>query len=117
MARHFQYKIEIFFKEIILDGSLGEKKYYAIRIEFQERGSPQVHLFIWIFNAPIIENQAAYIEFNDKIINAQLSDHLNDPELLDIFIKFMPSLELAGNVIRMYAAVHMVDILLRRQLL
>ena len=34
VARHFQYKVEIFFKEIILDGPLGKRKYYAIRIEF-----------------------------------------------------------------------------------
>ena len=34
VARHFQYKVEIFFKEIILDGPLGKRKYCAIRIEF-----------------------------------------------------------------------------------
>ena len=57
VARHFQYKVEVFFKEIILDGPLGKTKYYAIRTEFQERGSPHVHSFIWIFNAPNIEKQ------------------------------------------------------------
>ena len=31
MARHFHYKVEIFFKEIILDGPLGKTKYYVIR--------------------------------------------------------------------------------------
>ena len=39
---------------------LGKTKYYAIRIEFQERGNPHVHSFIRIFNAPNIENEAAY---------------------------------------------------------
>ena len=58
VARHFQYKVEVF-KEITLDGPLGKTKYYAIRIEFQERGSPHVHSFIWICNAPNIENEAA----------------------------------------------------------
>ena len=66
VSRHFQYKIEVFFKEIILDGPLGKTKYYAIRIEFQERGSPHVHSFIWIFNAPNTENETAYIEFIEK---------------------------------------------------
>ena len=37
VARHFQYKIQLFFKELILDGRLGKTKYYALRIEFQER--------------------------------------------------------------------------------
>ena len=36
MVWHFQYKVEVFFKEIILDGPFGKTKYYAILIEFQE---------------------------------------------------------------------------------
>ena len=43
VAKHFQYKVELFFKEIIVDGPLGKTKNYAIHIEFQERGSPHVH--------------------------------------------------------------------------
>ena len=42
MARHFQYKVEVFFKEILLDDPL-EKKNCAIGTEFQEKGSPHVH--------------------------------------------------------------------------
>ena len=34
-------------------------KHYASRTGFQERGSPHVHSFIWIFNAPNIENEVA----------------------------------------------------------
>ena len=84
VGRHFQYKVEVFFKEIILDGPLGKTKYYAIRIEFQERGSPHVHSFIWIFNAPNIQNETAYIEFIEKTINAPLSDHLKEPECFEL---------------------------------
>ena len=86
VGRHFQYKIEVFFQKNILDGSLGKTKYYAIRIKFQERGSLHVHSFIKIFNALNIENGAAYIELIEKTINAQLPDHLNDPELFE-FVK------------------------------
>ena len=38
LARHFQYRVEVFFKEIIVNGLLGKVKYYAIRVEFQVRG-------------------------------------------------------------------------------
>ena len=38
VAKHFQYKVQVFFKEIVLDGPLGKIKYYPLRIEFQERG-------------------------------------------------------------------------------
>ena len=56
MTKHFHYKLEVFFDEIILDALLGKTKYYAIPIEYQDRGSLHVHSFIWIFNAPNIEN-------------------------------------------------------------
>ena len=35
LARHFQYRVEVFFKVIIIDGPLGKVKYHAIRVEFQ----------------------------------------------------------------------------------
>ena len=44
-GRHFQYRVKVFFKEVIIDGALGKTKYYAIRVEFQVRGSPHVHCF------------------------------------------------------------------------
>ena len=97
MARHFQYKVEVFFKEIILDGPLGKTKYYAIRIEFQKKDSPHVHSFIWIFNAPNIEDEAAYIEFIEKTINAQLPDHLSDPELFELVKNYQLTPELCRS--------------------
>ena len=42
--------------EIVFDGPLGKIKYYALRIEFQERGSPHVHAFVWILDAPRISD-------------------------------------------------------------
>ena len=40
LARHFQYKVEVFFEVNIIAGPLGKVKYHAIRVEFQVRGSP-----------------------------------------------------------------------------
>ena len=37
---HFKYLVEIFFKDIVLDGPLGKTKYYALCIEIQERIAP-----------------------------------------------------------------------------
>ena len=83
-ARNFQYKVEVFFKDVTLDGLLGKTKYYAIHIEFQERGSSHVHSFVRILNAPNIEDEAAYISFFKKTINAQLPDPQNDSELFEL---------------------------------
>ena len=74
----------MFFKEIILDGPLGKTKYYALRIEFQERGSLHVHSFIWIVNAANIQDEEAYIQFVENTINAQLPDVYDQPELFHL---------------------------------
>ena len=69
VARHFQYRVEIFFKVIVLDGPLGKTSYYAIHIEFQVRGSPHIHSFIWILNAPKLsrETNDEYVQWVDSI--------------------------------------------------
>ena len=43
LARHFQYKAETFFKEMVHDGPLGKTKYYTLPIEIQKRGSPHIY--------------------------------------------------------------------------
>ena len=58
-------------------------KYYAIRIEFQEKGSTHIHSFILIYDSPNFENEAPFIEFVAKTINAELPGHLIDPELFE----------------------------------
>ena len=76
LARHFQYRVEIFFKVIVLDGPLGKVKYHAIRVEFQVRGSPHVHSFLWIIDAPILtkDNIDEYVWFVDSIVKAFVPD-------------------------------------------
>ena len=93
---------------------------YYIRIEFQERGSPHVHSFIWIFNTPNLQNQAAYIDSIEKTINAQLTDHLNDQELFELVETsqvYVHSRTCWKYTTSMNAASPMFDILLKRQLL
>ena len=38
---HFYFHVQVFFNEVVLE----KAKYYALPIEFQERGSPHVHAF------------------------------------------------------------------------
>ena len=47
VARDFQFRVEVFFKEIILNGSLGSSAYYVIRVEFQVHGSPHGSPFLF----------------------------------------------------------------------
>ena len=46
-----------------------------------KKGSPHVHSFTWIFNAPNIESRFG---FNEKTINPQLPNYLNNPEIFEL---------------------------------
>ena len=65
------------------NGPLGKTKYYAIRVEFQVRGSPHIHSFIWVENAPKLteENIEEYTRWVYNIISVQLPDHDVNPKL------------------------------------
>ena len=85
VARHFQYKEQVFFKEIVLDGPLSKTKYYALRIEFQERGSPHVHAFVWILDAPRISDETEYKSFVKRFVkSAVLPDPESEPGLFEL---------------------------------
>ena len=47
-VKHFQYRVETFFTEILLSPAnpIGKIVYHALRIEFQMRGSPHLHALI-----------------------------------------------------------------------
>ena len=83
VARHFQYRVEVFFKEIAVDGPLGKTKNYAVRVEFQVPGSPHVHCFLWVANAPVLisNNKEEYITLVDQIFHAFVPDRNENPEL------------------------------------
>ena len=83
LARHFQYRVEAFFQEIIVNSSLGTVKYFAIRVEFQCRGSPHIHSFLWVLNAPVLtkDNIDEYIRFVDAVVSAYVPDPNDNHEL------------------------------------
>ena len=90
VAKHFQYRVEGFFKEIVLNGPLGKTKYYAIRVEFQVRGSPHIHSFIWILNAPKLNIvcKEEYIQWVDSIILADMPDPVKEKLLFELVKTF-----------------------------
>ena len=77
LARHFQYRVENFFKYIVMDGSLGKVAHYAIRVEFQGRGSPHIHSLIWVENAPKLssDNITEYSNFVKNSVKCELPEH------------------------------------------
>jgi hypothetical protein len=45
VAKHFQYRVETFFRDVLLTNANPVGK--ILRIEFQMRGSPHLHALIW----------------------------------------------------------------------
>ena len=92
LARHFQHRVEIFFKERLInrDGPLGKIKYYAIWVEFHFRGSPDMHCFLWVLNAPTLEENTIneYVEFLDSLVYEDLPLEDGDPHLYQLVKTF-----------------------------
>ena len=75
-ARHFQYRLDTFFKEFLKSNAhpLGEIVDEAIRIEFQNRGSPHAHCVLWVKNAPKfgIDPDEDVCKFIDEYISCSI---------------------------------------------
>jgi hypothetical protein len=74
-ARHFDYQINEFIKKILLSKTapLGKIADWFYRVEYQQRGSPYIHMLIWLESALIFgeDFDDDVVEFIDKIITCQ----------------------------------------------
>ena len=57
-----------------------------MRVEFQVRGSPHIHSFLWVLDAPILtkDNVDEYRQFTDSIVKAFVPDINVKPELFHL---------------------------------
>ena len=63
---------------------IGKIKDWFYRVEYQQRGSPHIHMLIWLENAPVfsVDKDEEVIAFIDQIITCNKPD--NDPKLLEL---------------------------------
>jgi len=77
-ARHFQYRLNTFFQTFLKSKAhpLGELVDYAIRIEFQARGSPHAHTILWIKDAPQlgVDSDEDVCKFVDQYISCSIPE-------------------------------------------
>lgn len=75
-ARYFDFRLQMFFNNVLKHESapLGKIKHFFFRIEFQQRGSPHVHILLWIDGAPKLgQNSEEEIgSFIDKHVTCKL---------------------------------------------
>ena len=72
----FQYRVESFFTHYITGNSnpVGRVMEYAIKIEFQECGSPHTHCLLWVEGAPKIDvdDDKVICKFIDKYVSGMV---------------------------------------------
>lgn len=95
VTKRFQYRVETFFTEILLTNAhpTGKIVYYALRTEFQMRGSPQLHALIRTSDCPRLKQDTKqdyidYIDCVDQHVQAYLLDKDKDPELYEFVKKY-----------------------------
>ncbi|XP_048731467.2 uncharacterized protein LOC125648408 [Ostrea edulis] len=85
-ATHFDRRFRALLKHVILGKTkpLGTVLDYFARIEFQNRGSPHVHMFLWIDGLPAELNHntsSEFIHYIDRTISSNVPDVEQDYEL------------------------------------
>ena len=92
-VRMFQYRVESFFTHYILDNSnpVGKVKEYAIKIEFQERGSPHAHCLLWVDGAPHIDvdTDEDVCSFIDMYVSGIIPNNSNENKHISKMVKKM----------------------------
>ena len=87
-ARHFHYRLNFFFQDFLKSTAnpLGEIADYAIRIEFQARGSPHAHCVIWVKDAPEfgVDNNDDVCDFIDQYVSCKVP--AEDSKLKDLVL-------------------------------
>lgn len=77
-ALHFQRRFKALLKHVI-NGKLlpsGKVVDYFVRVEFQNRGSPHLHIFFWIENYnKFFSDQSRLLHYIDKTISTKVPDN------------------------------------------
>ena len=86
-ACHFHYRLNTFFQKFLKSctNPLGKLTDYAIRIEFQARGSPHAHTLLWIEGAPKygVDDNQVVCDFIDQHVTCKIP---SDEELKDMVL-------------------------------
>ena len=75
-ARHFDHRFRNFFN-LVIKPTLGyddKSDDYFLRVEFQARGSPHIHMILWLKDSPKygISDKKSICDFIDKHVTAEI---------------------------------------------
>ena len=86
-VRHFDHRVTQFIETVLKSpqNPLGVLNDYFYRVEFQQRGSPHIHMLAWVQNSPKYkeDTDAKVLEYVDKIsscsaaVSSEFGDYLD----------------------------------------
>ena len=86
-SRYFDHRVQEFLNTILKSSSepIGKVLDYFYRVEFQQRGSPHIHMLVWVENAPTLESKSEeeIIEFVDQYLTCS-SDNEKTANLVNL---------------------------------
>ena len=77
-SRYFDHRVQEFLNAILKSNCepIGKLRDFFYRVEFQQRGSPHIHMLVWIENAPTLEksSEKEIVKFVDKYLTCSVND-------------------------------------------
>ena len=71
-SRYFDHRVNEFLSTVLKSNCepIGKVKDYFYRVEFQQRGSPHIHMLVWVENAPTLETNSEdeIVQFVDQYL-------------------------------------------------
>lgn len=114
-ARFFDHRVQVFIRDVLKHSSnpLGEIADFFYRVEFQQRGSPHIHMLLWVKNAPVhgTNTDAAVVQFIEKYVTCTKDASI--PELVNYQTHRHAST--CRNVVKMFVASVFLFFLCKRQ--
>ena len=80
-SRYFDHRVQEFLNIVLISNCqpIGKVQDYFYRVEFQQRGSPHIHMLVWIENAPTLEtnSEKEIVQFVDQYLTCNTENEKN----------------------------------------
>ena len=86
-SRYFDHRVQEFINTVLKSSCepIGKVLDYFYRVEFQQRGSPHIHMLVWIENSPTLEtnSEEEIVQFVDQYLTCN-TDNENTANLVGL---------------------------------
>lgn len=81
-SRYFDHKVQMFINNVLRSQSspIGKISDFFYRVEFQQRGSPHIHMLVWVQDALILSkgNDEEVVNFIDSYVTCKKNGEIED---------------------------------------